>query len=170
MGTESNITATTFPKQGPYAGVRARVSFDYDSSQIIEGTFVREDAEAPGRAIIRLDDGRHVLSTECQWQPIRGDCPECDPPGSGKECRGGKCARCNGTGRVDVMAEAYGTPTAADVLRYLDYFAGQEDEAEQVRDFVQKAAMFIAERKTRAEWLAEAEFEQLINWIEGTEQ
>ena len=41
-----NITATTFPKQGPYAGVRARVSFDYDSSQIIEGTFVREDAEA----------------------------------------------------------------------------------------------------------------------------
>jgi hypothetical protein len=39
-------------------------------------------------------------------------------------------------------------PTAADVLRYLDTFAGQENDAEEVRDFVQDAARMIDEGKS----------------------
>lgn len=35
-------------------------------------------------------------------------------------------------------------PTAEDVLAYIDEFQGQEDDAEQVRDFVQAAARMVA--------------------------
>jgi hypothetical protein len=36
---------------------------------MLMGEVVRDDIEAPYIMIIRLDDGRHVLATECQWQP-----------------------------------------------------------------------------------------------------
>ncbi|GAB0059108.1 hypothetical protein IBA8401_01320 [Pseudomonas syringae] len=70
MGCVSNVSATTFPKQAAYAGIRVRVCFNYDTSASICGVIVRDDAVAPGVMIIRLDDARHVLSTECQWQPL----------------------------------------------------------------------------------------------------
>ena len=44
--------------------------FNYDTSACIFGEVIRDDAEAPGVMIIRLDDSRYVLSTECQWQPV----------------------------------------------------------------------------------------------------
>lgn len=68
MGCVSNVGHDKFPKQGAYAGKRVRVMFDY-REPIYGGVMVRDDSEEPFRAIIRLDDGRHILTTECQWQP-----------------------------------------------------------------------------------------------------
>ena len=70
MGCVSNISATAFPKRGSFIGSRVRVCFNYDTSACIFGEVIRDDAEAPGVMIIRLDDSRYVLSTECQWQPV----------------------------------------------------------------------------------------------------
>lgn len=70
MGIETNITHTRFPAQGSWLGRRTRVCFHFDLAHQCLGTIVREDEEPPGVLIIRLDDGRHVLSTECQYSPI----------------------------------------------------------------------------------------------------
>lgn len=70
MGVVKNVGVDTFPKQGQWLGLRTRVCFKYDTSNTILGTIVREDAEEPGVLIIALDDGRYVLSTECQYAPI----------------------------------------------------------------------------------------------------
>lgn len=67
MGVVAGITADTFPKQGRNAGKRVKVCFHYDTSKIILGRIVRDDAESPGVGIIALYDGRYVLSTECQY-------------------------------------------------------------------------------------------------------
>lgn len=56
-------------------------------------------------------------------------------------------------------------PTAAHVLDYLDTFAGQENTAEEVRDFVQKAARFIHDRLPPEQWRAEPELDQFIDWV-----
>lgn len=71
MGCHPNVGHDRFPRQGSYAGRRVAVVFGYDTSIQLRGEVVREDAEDPGRMIIRLDDGRYVLSTECQWRPLR---------------------------------------------------------------------------------------------------
>lgn len=71
MGVHENIGFSRFPQQGSWVGMRTQVCFDYDTANTILGTLVREDVEEPGIAIIRLDDGRHVLTTECQHSPIR---------------------------------------------------------------------------------------------------
>ena len=70
MGMVQNISINSFPKQGSYLHRRVRVCFHYDVSNTIGGRVVREDDEAPYLMIIALDDGRHVLSSECQYQPI----------------------------------------------------------------------------------------------------
>ena len=75
MGVHENIGFATFPKQGRMAGKPVRVCFNYDADQWIAGVCVRDDEEEPGRMIIRLDDGRHVLTTECQWQPAASAAP-----------------------------------------------------------------------------------------------
>lgn len=62
------IDADRFPIQGDWLGKRVRVCFNYDTSRTLLGLVVRDDAEEPGRMIIKLDDGRHILSTECQYQ------------------------------------------------------------------------------------------------------
>ncbi len=67
MGVENNISASTFPRQGAFLHRAVEVCFNYDASQLIGGIIVRDDAEEPGRCIIRLDDGRYVLATECQY-------------------------------------------------------------------------------------------------------
>ena len=66
MGVVDNVGMDHFPKQGPWLGKRCRVFFNYDSRNDIGGVFVRDDYEAPHRGIIRLDDGRFVLTVECQ--------------------------------------------------------------------------------------------------------
>lgn len=70
MGTHANITATQFPKQGDFLGKRANVCFHFDTTQVFPGKVIRDDAEAPFRTIIQLEDGRVVLDIECQYQPI----------------------------------------------------------------------------------------------------
>lgn len=72
MGVEKGITATDFPRQGEFLNRRTEVCFHYDASTTLGGVFVRDDAEAPHVSIIRLDDGRHVLATECMYRPPFG--------------------------------------------------------------------------------------------------
>lgn len=69
MGVHENINLDRFPKQGTYLMQAVTVCFNYDPSRMINGIVVRDDAEEPGRMIIKLEDGRYVLSTECQYQP-----------------------------------------------------------------------------------------------------
>lgn len=70
MGVKANISATEFPKQGALAGKRVAVCFHYDTARTIEGVVLRDDIEEPFLRIIHLDDGRVVLDTECQFQPL----------------------------------------------------------------------------------------------------
>lgn len=67
MGCVKNIGFNEFPKQGQWINRRVTVCFHYDSSKEIGGVIVRDDMEEPYRGIIRLDDGRYVLMTECQY-------------------------------------------------------------------------------------------------------
>ncbi len=69
MGIEKNVGAVAFPTQGQYLGKRARVCFHYDVSRELLGTIIRDDMQEPFRTIIRLDDGRVVLGTECMYAP-----------------------------------------------------------------------------------------------------
>jgi len=55
-----------FPEQGSWLGRRVEVLFGY-TRPAFKGVIVREDAVKPGLMIIRLDDGRHVMSLECQY-------------------------------------------------------------------------------------------------------
>lgn len=66
MGVVANVGFSEFPIQSDWVGKRIRVCFAYRAADTIMGTVVRDDREEPGRMIIRLDDGRYVLSTECQ--------------------------------------------------------------------------------------------------------
>lgn len=67
MGVDKSISFDSFPRQGEHLGKRVEVCFDYDLSRTIGGVVVRDDVGEPGRTIIKLDDGRYVLSIECQY-------------------------------------------------------------------------------------------------------
>ena len=69
MGVVANVGFSKWPKQGTWLNRRTEVCFSYDTGNTIMGTIVRDDAEEPGRMIIKLDDGRYVLSTECMHSP-----------------------------------------------------------------------------------------------------
>lgn len=66
MGVVANIKHDKFPQQAA-VGVRLKVCFHYDTKNFIGGEFVRDDVEPPHVGIIKLDDGRYVLATECQY-------------------------------------------------------------------------------------------------------
>jgi hypothetical protein len=68
MGCHENITASRFPAQDEYLGMRTDVVFHYDALKRLGGTVVRSDREEPGEMIIRLDDGRYVRAVECQYR------------------------------------------------------------------------------------------------------
>ena len=70
MGVVKNISLLEFPNQGAYLNKRVRVCFNYESDYTTFGTVVRDDVEEPGIMIIKLDDGRHILSTECQYSVV----------------------------------------------------------------------------------------------------
>jgi hypothetical protein len=69
MGVHANIAADKFPKQGSYVGRRVNICFNYDAKRKLQGVCIRDDIEEPFLTIFRLDDGRAVLATECQYQP-----------------------------------------------------------------------------------------------------
>ena len=58
------------------------------------------------------------------------------------------------------------TPTAEQVLRYIDYFAGQENTAEEVRDFVQKCARFLDEQVPQIQWETDNETSEFFDWCQ----
>jgi hypothetical protein len=66
MGVVKNVGFDHFPKQGTWLGKRARVCFRYDTANCIGATIVRDDSQEPFVTILQLDDGRYVLSSECQ--------------------------------------------------------------------------------------------------------
>ena len=68
MGTSPHIDAKKFPQQGSLLGRRVNVRFYPYTQRQIGGVVVRDDITKPFVGIIRLDDGRHVLMTECQFQ------------------------------------------------------------------------------------------------------
>lgn len=47
-----------------WVGLRVEVCFNYDTERCISGEIVRDDEVT----IIKLDDGRYVPSTECQYR------------------------------------------------------------------------------------------------------
>lgn len=67
MGVVASVTRTSFPKQGSMLDQRVKVVFHYDFKNFVMGTVVRDDVEEPNKTIIKLDDGRYVLGTECQY-------------------------------------------------------------------------------------------------------
>lgn len=68
MGCVKNISINSFPKQGRALNARVIVCFHYDTTKTIHGIIVRSDTEEPGEEIIKLNDGRYILSTECQYR------------------------------------------------------------------------------------------------------
>lgn len=69
MGAKANVSTTEYPAQGELLNARVRVAFNYGRQEFI-GTVVRWDIEEPHVTIIRLEDGRHVLGSECQYAPM----------------------------------------------------------------------------------------------------
>ena len=80
MGYVESIDYESFPKQGDWLGKRTTVCFKFDTFHQIGGEFVRDDSEAPGVCIIRLDDGRFVLASECMHKgPQRTETSDSKP-------------------------------------------------------------------------------------------
>lgn len=58
-----------FPKQGTTQGRRVKVAFGNCDRRLL-GVCVRCDTEAPFQAVIKLDDGRFILGSECQFSAL----------------------------------------------------------------------------------------------------
>jgi len=71
MAAQKNVGYDTFPKQGTFLNQTVAVVFHYDTTRTLFGVVVRDDCEEPGLMIIKLDDGRHVMATECQYQLVK---------------------------------------------------------------------------------------------------
>lgn len=67
MGVHPNIGYARFPEQSDNVGEIVLVCFDYDLDHQVRGEIVRDDVVDPYIMIIKLDDGRYVRSTECQY-------------------------------------------------------------------------------------------------------
>lgn len=77
MGIEKKIDIKSFPKQYSVAesstggiGRKVEVCFHYKADKTIQGVIIRDDKELPYRTLIRLYDGRVILSTECQYRVL----------------------------------------------------------------------------------------------------
>lgn len=71
MGCVKGIGYDEYPQQSDRLHSRVEVCFNYDVTRTIKGTIVRDDREDPGETIIRLDDGRYLRATECQYSYVR---------------------------------------------------------------------------------------------------
>ena len=78
MGCIDTITYDKFPKQKDEnyiyprfkVGSRVKVCYHFDTSKYHYGTIVRDDLEEPFETIIKLDNGRYLRATECQFSYI----------------------------------------------------------------------------------------------------
>lgn len=68
MGYHKNIGPDRWPAQSVITGKRVVVIFNFDLSFQLEGTLVRDDTEEPDISIIMLDNGKALLTTECQFR------------------------------------------------------------------------------------------------------
>lgn len=68
MGYVTGVSHDRFPTQGQSLGRRVEVVFHFDVGHTLLGTVVRDDTSEPYQGVIRLDDGRHVLMSECQYR------------------------------------------------------------------------------------------------------
>lgn len=70
MGVVNNISYDNFPKQDTESfmkiGTRVVVCYNYEPTKTHTGIIVRNDIEEPLQTIIKLDNGRYLLGTECQ--------------------------------------------------------------------------------------------------------
>lgn len=64
MGHHKKIGYDFFPEQN-LLDANVIVYFHYDMTRTLKGKIVRRDIGKPGMTIIRLEDGRYVLDTEC---------------------------------------------------------------------------------------------------------
>ena len=67
MGIVNNIDYDNFPKQGDHLNKKVEVYFKYDTSKALNGIIVRDDMEEPFEIIIKLDNGRYLRASECQY-------------------------------------------------------------------------------------------------------
>lgn len=67
MGVHQNITTNSFPRQGDWLHKEVEVFFHYDTKNMFAGKIVRDDLQEPFLTIIQLDNGKFVLTTECQY-------------------------------------------------------------------------------------------------------
>lgn len=74
MGCVKTIGYHAFPNQSGYVNRRCKVCFFYDTKHWLNGTIIRDDREEPFETLIKLDDGRVLRGTECQYsvQPDGG--------------------------------------------------------------------------------------------------
>ena len=72
MGVHKNIGINKFTRQGERKGKNVKVYFNYDITQHVKGVCIRDDIEAPGLTIFKLDDERIVTSKECHYTMIKG--------------------------------------------------------------------------------------------------
>lgn len=70
MGVHPNVGVNKFPKQGDWLNKEAKVMFNFDSSTMLKGVIVRDDMEEPFLTLIKLEDGRVIRSTECQYSLV----------------------------------------------------------------------------------------------------
>ena len=59
-----------FPLQGGSLSKRVEVCFNDDTCKPISGTIVRYDMADPWLTIIKLDNDRFILGSECQYKVI----------------------------------------------------------------------------------------------------
>lgn len=67
MGVSQFVNHDKYPEQGSHLNKRVRVCFNYEEKPNFDGTVIRDDKTEPWRLIILLDNGRVILSTECQY-------------------------------------------------------------------------------------------------------
>jgi hypothetical protein len=72
MSVHKNITRTKFPQQ-EHIGVEVAVTFHYDTKNPMRGHIVRSDVNSPFITIIKLVDGRYILSDECHYSIVQDD-------------------------------------------------------------------------------------------------
>lgn len=70
MGKHKQVGANKFPLQSMDNGKRVLVRFWDDKVNEYKGTLVRSDRGEPWITIIKLDDGRYVMDTECAYSVI----------------------------------------------------------------------------------------------------
>lgn len=63
------LDSPAVPKQGSFLNMQTKVCFFY-GSETVRGRILRDDDAEPWATIIKLEDGRFIESTECQYSPI----------------------------------------------------------------------------------------------------